>query len=163
MSLCATSRAGLLRAQLRPEARPWTPIGGLDGDAVEIAHSAALGNSSVRSTGRFARRMKRRFHRHDFLVVSVKSLHRYRQLHELACLVNGDGGDDFRQGADPRLHKSAETGPVAIAKVRRDNDFASASRLQVRIWPVVSTVRVAAIGIRLSGLTKTGVLLLRIA
>jgi hypothetical protein len=67
--------------------------------------------------------MKRRFHRHDFPVVSVNSLHRYRQFHELACLVNGCCGDDFRQGADPRLHKSAETRLVAVAKVRRDNDF----------------------------------------
>jgi hypothetical protein len=47
--------------------------------------------ASDRSSDRFARRMKRRFHRDDFVVVSVDSLHRYRQLHELTIVVTISG------------------------------------------------------------------------
>ena len=37
--------------------------------------------------------------------------------------MSGDCGRNFRQGADPGLHKSAEPRAMPVSQVMRDNDF----------------------------------------
>ena len=86
-------------------------------------HKATLLQEEAYDLNFIARRTKRRFHCPNPLVLSVEGLYRNRQPHEFACFVNGDCRHDFRQDADPSLHKSREPRAMPMPKVMRDDNF----------------------------------------